>query len=274
MPCCVAAAWSLASYQIYFFCAGETGSYARLGLPVDPLLGTAYASSIQLPLPLGTHPEIVARTAAPSVVIVEGIPPIPVKLVEKIRRWEFIDLAKLLVNQEAQPDQPTVIIGGQVVGLDSPARSQRRATAINDITSWVQAFSRFMAVLLSAGATTKEEAAGLAAHQHLILQLAKDLGGKQWAKYDWEFREWAAAKNIRVWGDLNMAIYGRCLPQLRPAVGPAERDWSSSGNGHAPACLKWNRGQCNRPLCSHTHACSECGGPHKRTECPRKNQKI
>ena len=68
-----------------------------------------------------------------------------------------------------------------------------------------------MAVLLVADATTKEQAASLAAHQHLILQLSKDLGGRQWTKYDCEFREWAAAKNIGVWGDLNMAICGRCL---------------------------------------------------------------
>lgn len=267
--CCL-----VASYQIYFSCAGNSGSYTRLGLPVDPLLGTAYASSPQLPLPLGTHPEIVAKTAAPSIVITEGIPPIPVKLVEKIRRWEFIDLAKLLVNQETQPEQPTILIGGQLVALESPVKSQRKATAINDILSWVQAFSRFMAVLLAADSTTKEEAAGLAAHQHLILQLFKDLGGTQWAKYDWEFREWASAKNVRIWGDINMSIYGRCLPQLRPAAGPLEWDWSSSGKNQVPPCFKWNKGQCNRPLCSYMHACSECGGPHKRTECPRKTKRM
>ncbi len=254
--------------RLFCFWAGEPGSYAGLGLPVDPLLGIAHDASPQLPLPLGTHPEIVARTAAPSIVISEGIPPIPVKLVEKIRCWEFIDLAKLLVNQETQPDHPTIIIDGQLVALESPVKSQKKTAGINDILSWVQAFSRFMAVLLAADATTKEEAAGLAAHQHLILQLVKDLGGKQWAKYDWEFREWASAKGVRIWGDLNMAIYGRCLPQLRPAIGPTEPDWSSSGKGHVPACFKWNRGQCNRPLCSYIHACSECGGPHKRSQCP------
>ena len=64
-------------------------------------------------------------------------------------------------------------------------------------------------------ATTKEQVAGLAAHQHLILQLSKDLRGKQWAKYDCEFREWAAVEDIMVWDELNLAIYRRCLPQLR-----------------------------------------------------------
>ena len=125
-----------------------------------------------------------------------------------------------------------------------------------------------MAVLLAADATTKEQAASLAAHQHLILQLSKDLGGRQWTKYDCEFREWAAAKNIGVWDDLNMAICGRCLPQLRHVTSPSESNRFSSGKSLIPACFKWNRGQCNRPLCNYLHWCSECGGPHRRSKCP------
>ena len=68
-----------------------------------------------------------------------------------------------------------------------------------------------MAVMLSSPMTSKEKAAGLAAHMHLILQLLKDLGGLRWLKYDQEFREWAAAKGIRWWGELDMPIYGKCL---------------------------------------------------------------
>ena len=113
---------------------------------------------------------------------------------EKICRLKFIDLAKLLQNQDAQPEEATIILEGRLVSVESATRSQRKASGITDILSWLQAFSRFMAVLLSSNLTTKEEAAGLAAHQHLILQLAKDLGGGQWLKYDWDFREWAAAK--------------------------------------------------------------------------------
>ena len=78
------------------------------------------------------------------------------------------------------------------------------------------AFSVFMAVLLSSEDTTKEEAAGLAAHCYLILQMSKDLQGAQWAQYDQDFREWAAAKGIRQWGELNFTIYGRCLATQQP----------------------------------------------------------
>ena len=58
-------------------------------------------------------------------------------------------------------------------------QASRQAKPINDILTWLHAFSIYMAALVSADTTSKEEAAGLAAHLHLILQLAKDLGGSQ-----------------------------------------------------------------------------------------------
>ena len=56
--------------------------------------------------------------------------------------------------------------------LESQSRSQRKTKAINDILAWYQTFAKFMAVLLAADATIKEQAAGFSVHQHLILQLS------------------------------------------------------------------------------------------------------
>lgn len=39
-----------------------------------------------------------------------------------------------------------------------------------------------------------------------VLQLAKDLGGNQWMQYDQVYREWAASKEIKVWGELNLFV--------------------------------------------------------------------
>ena len=79
-----------------------------LGLLVDPLLQTTSASSLELTLPLGTYPEFISKTAGPLVAITEGIPLISMKskLVEKICQWKFIDLSKLLQNQDSQPEEP------------------------------------------------------------------------------------------------------------------------------------------------------------------------
>jgi len=72
---------------------GGTTSWSDLGLPVDPLLRTS--SSSQLPLPIGYQASVsvAGRTVALAVVVIEGILPVLVRLVEKIWRWEFVDLA-------------------------------------------------------------------------------------------------------------------------------------------------------------------------------------
>jgi len=67
------------------------------------------------------------------------------------------------------------------------------------ILIWLQAFNIFMAVLLSCEETWKEEAAGLAAHAFLIIQLSEDVQGPQCLHYDQNFCEWAAAKGLRKW---------------------------------------------------------------------------
>ena len=137
------------------------------------------------------------------VIVAEGIPPIQAKLVEQMRRWEYVDLAKLLGGQEIVAEEATVVVDGQKLLMEVAQRGQRRQCAISNIIwSWLQAYSQYMAVMLSAETTSKEEAAGLAAHMHLILQLSRDLGGIQWLRYDQEFREWAAAKGVKRWGSL------------------------------------------------------------------------
>ena len=139
----------------------------------------------------------------------EGIPPVSHKLVEKIRKWEYIELSSLL--EDHYPPDQMALFNGQLMVVSSFSQRCRQAAVISDILSWLQAFSIYTAILVSSETTTKEEAAGLAAHAYLILQLSKDLKGPQWLKYDQSYHEWAAAKGIWKWGEMNFSIYGRCL---------------------------------------------------------------
>jgi len=166
---CIAASWLLA-----YVCRWPH-LHSWLGLPVDPLLGPTNTSSLKLNLPLGAPPELIAKTVAPSVVITEGIIHISVKMIEKIHHWEFIDLSKLLLAQDPQQEDSRVIIEGKIIIRELSSRSQRNITTISDILTCFQAFFRFMAVLLSAGPTTKKEAASIAAHQYLIFNFQKIL---------------------------------------------------------------------------------------------------
>jgi len=121
-------------------------------------------------------------------VVAEGIPPIPSKLIERIQRWEFIDLASLLSSDQPSDDVMTMAPSGQVL-LVASDRQPRRKRIISDAHSWAQAFSIYAAALSKANSTSKEETVGLFAHMATVLRLAKDLGGSQWIQYDKLFRE-------------------------------------------------------------------------------------
>ena len=244
-------------------------------LPIDPLLVPSIPSLPSL-LSSASTSDVLPSTPAPSMVVAEGMPPLPIKLVEKIRRWEFVDLSSLLEENVTQPAELTVNAAGQWILSDSGQRKKR--SHITDILSWIQAFSRFMAVLLSDNNTTKEEATGLAAHLHLVLQLSNDLG-TQWLKYDKDFREWAAAKSLRKWGELNFPIYGQCLAAqqkqtwLLPATAKAPHKEAMARKRATPysipaVCLKWNfKGYCDRQPCQFAHKCYHCGRPHQGKDC-------
>ena len=179
-----------------------------------------------------------------SVVVAEGIPPLPLKILEKIRRWEYVDLTTLLLNDHAgeTPASLMVSANGQTLIVNPPDHQSKKCKVTLDIHSWTQAYSMYAAALTSAEATTKPESAGLLAHMYNVLQLARDLGGNQWLQYDKAFREWAAGKDVRLWGDLNLPIFYHCLAmQQRTTLQP--RELPKPGNApytRSSDCRMWN----------------------------------
>lgn len=175
-----------------------------------------------------------------------------------------------------------------VVLFQTVEQAQKRRKQIQDISSWIQAFAIYMAALTSAEATLKEDIVGLVAHLHLINQLSRELGGKQWLKYDTDYREWAAAKGIRKWGELNLTLYGRWLAvgwgvsgtspsnsitertSTRPRPGIGKRPKSSRQT--SKACFQWNfDGDCPRSDCRYSHICGDTSGKRSRRE-PERGQ--
>ena len=72
-----------------------------------------------------------------------------------------MDLAKLLGGQERVLEDATVLGDGQKLLMEVTQRGQQRQLTISNIWSWLQAYSRYIAVMLSADTMSKEEAAGL-----------------------------------------------------------------------------------------------------------------
>ena len=89
-------------------------------------------------------------------------------LVEKVRKWDYVNLADLLKDHNS-PDQ-LIVINGQILSVpDQKPCSNNRV--IGNIYTWIQAYNIFTAILLSAEDTTKEEAADLVVHSSLIHQM-------------------------------------------------------------------------------------------------------
>lgn len=214
-----------------------------------------------------------------TILIAEGLPPIQTKLLEKIRRWEFVDLALLLHDSTSRSDEFLLQQRGErVVLVQSVEQAQRRRRQIGDILSWTKAFSIYGAALSSDEGTSKEEIVGLWAHMHLVNQLSRDLNGNRWLAYDSEFREWAAAKGVRRWGELNLTIYGKCLSdglvssmsQVSQQAIPTIRSVGSKRSvTKDKVCFPWNFDHegCNRRNCSFLHSCYHCSGHHRARDC-------
>ena len=165
------------------------------------------------------------------------------------------------------------LFNGQLMVVSSSSQRRRQAAVISDILSWLQAFSIYTAILVSSETTTKEEAAGLAAHTYLILQLSKDLKGSQWLKYDQSYREWAAAKGIRKWGEMNFSIYGRCLASQQTSTTyypPSSMGKSLKRKAITKVCYRWNDGvHCDSSTCRFHHCCRFCGEVTRPQDVPK-----
>ena len=76
--------------------------------------------------PIESRPLEHLRTPLSSLIVAEGIPPIQASLIKKIRRWEYVDLAKLLGSQDVPDGGTPVVIHGQLVMVEPTQRGHHR----------------------------------------------------------------------------------------------------------------------------------------------------
>eukprot|EP00731_Ephydatia_muelleri_P012358 Em0006g1252a len=138
--------------------------------------------------------------AGTSFVLSDGLPPVPAKLVRKIVRGEFVDMAELLRdNLEAdRRDAGTLSSEGGGVRRTGSRRE------VPDLLSWVQCFGVYIGVVAS---RQPEKVKQLLAYQTLIIREARRLGGRGWLAYDSMFRQQAAVLQSTDWSKLNSTLY-------------------------------------------------------------------
>ena len=127
------------------------------------------------------------------------LPPVPAKLVAKILKGEYIDMAELLRdNIEAERRRATDTPSAS----SSSHHSNRRE--VPDFLSWLQCFGVYACVVAS---HKPEKFRQLMAYQTHMIREARRCGGTGWQGYDTMFRQLAAMVPTTDWGQLNSALY-------------------------------------------------------------------
>ena len=254
-------------------------------------------------LPAKGKGKVVDKLAKPFL-LSEGLPPVPGKLVARILKGDFVDMAELLRdNLEAQRKGVLQEAEGST-GTTGPSRPRRD---IPDLLSWVQCFGLYAAVMAS---KYPERVVHLLAYQTLIIRAARRCGGRGWLSYDTIFRqqmigEWRG----EAWGLLNPYLFSStfmsmggsrsncplCLESDHKEEDCALRRAKTSGSSRqampresypypregssrqarvkprSMACFAWNQGECSFQFCKFKHQCVRCGGggggDHRITSC-------
>ena len=256
--------------------SASSASQGRPSYVVPSFISTFPISSPAVSLPscaFGTSSASVSSLSSLPVlqqpfVVGPGFSPIPAKLVGQIVAGKFVDLSELLSSNIASAEpEPQLYFEERLVLTSTPKNPKWR---IEDITSWLEAFSIYCLILASHFPNRWKD---LMNYQLLILRTHRQFTGRVWFAYDCAFREHAAATNLTNWSSINVQLFNFHAAGAAVRASNAPVDGSPAPRGSAPStivCKSWNRGRCVAPhaSCRFAHTCSSCSGPHRVSACP------
>ena len=146
-------------------------------------------------------PQAKTQPLPPPFIVEEGLPAIPPKLVAKIQRGEFVDMAELLRNN-IEADRREAATAGNVVATLLASTKPRRE--VLDLMSWVQCFGMCASVLGEAYSNLRK---GLRAYQTFIVREARRSSGWGWQEYDSMFRQQQASASDLKWDSCSIRSY-------------------------------------------------------------------
>ena len=215
-----------------------------------------------------------------------GFPPVPAKLAKRIQEGQFIEMAELL---------PELLRGPSPYEDDQPKSMKPKYRDLHSIVDWIQCFGLYVAVICH---SQPHRITDLLGYQNLIITSHMRFPDFNWATYDREFRQQAAATVIPEWSVLDNTLWNlarqstasshnaptpaqlsRACPFEQNLTAPSTR----SPSWKAPVCTDWNENLaagCPRPFCRYEHVCYRCinvpGIPEKRHKaiyCPNKERR-
>jgi len=199
---------------------------------------------------------------------------VPGKLAAQIVAGKYIDLSELVAVNLVQKDpEPQLLLDDRLVMTSQPKKQRR---CIEDIASWMEAFSIFSLILVSSFPHRWKD---IMQYQLLILRTCRHFSGRVWLTYDQAFREHAAATRLTDWSPMNVQLFNF------HAAGSSVHSSSPTTSNESPEVLgsssstilskSWNKGHCTAQFsfCHYTHGCRVCSGTHQASSCTNQSSK-
>ena len=198
-----------------------------------------------------------SEKSRPPVLISNGLPPIPSRLMKRVEDGLFVEMAELLPSHLDSADLN--INEGQVA-------SCKRLPTVTDIIDWIQCFAVYMAII---SRHKPKRIADLLGYQSLIIGASMDCREGKWVIYDRHFRLKASASRNALWSVIDVTLWNMTFPerviQSRQQAGstpyasnPSQR--SQRQYQYQTICLDWNENPngCSRSPCRFKHICYQC----------------
>ena len=146
--------------------------------------------------------------AAP-LVIASSFPPIPAKLVEKIRSGKYTDMRELL------PDNSALLQALEAMNpLQAGLPTKPRLREVDTILTWAYCFMGYVSIRTEDPLTRD-----LLTYARLLIRESRKHGGDGWKAYDTVFRANAAATTSAEWTKLDPSLHAATLVANRSGQG-------------------------------------------------------
>ena len=204
-----------------------------------------------------------------SLYIGGGLPPIPQKLIRRIQDGHFINMAELL---------PDNLEATNSTDDDHTTNTKRKHQEVTQMMDWIQCFSTYVAVVSRA---KPDRVVDLIAYLNLIINGQRRFQDFDWASYDRQFRQKAAATSALQWGTTEGTLWNLscCNRYTRSSTTFS----STTSTKKVPICLEWNEDPsegCPHLNFRYEHVCYRCinvpaitDNRHKAIHCPNKERR-
>ena len=213
---------------------------------IDPTLPSPSAPPDHQDLPRIT-PHLQDDTT--SVIIGAGLPPVPGRLVKRIREGRFIEMGELLLERLGM-----AAVNFEVEGSKNP---KGKCKPVTNILEWLQCFGLYVAILSQ---SEPERVPDLQGYQELIIQASME--------YDRVFRLSATSQKGISWSSTDTTLWsvafsgksktGRCSQCFSLTHSSAECGWSSETHSSKPPLAVFP----SPPRCFGQYAMNGTAPPH------------